>query len=68
MKVHEKLRWFIEEKNLTQSKVAADAGINLKTLNMMLNGHVRIPADTLVAICEKGLGVSPAYFFRVKVQ
>lgn len=66
--VRERLQNLLKEKKLTQISVAKKAGINPKIFNMMLNGRVRIPADTLVTICEKGLGISPSFFFRKTIQ
>lgn len=62
------LKRYIQTKNLTQTLIARKTGINLKTLNAILNGRVSLKVDTLRIICERGLNISIKDFFNHKFQ
>ena len=61
MKVHEKVREYIDRHHLKQISIAKEANIPNATFNAMLNGKRTMYADDLGAIC-KALGVSADVF------
>lgn len=67
MKTGERLKYFLQERGLKQSVVAERIGMNRKSFNAILNGHVDLRADTLEDVC-KFMGISPTVFFNFKVQ
>jgi transcriptional regulator with XRE-family HTH domain len=68
MKPIVRLKKIIEEKKLTQTLIASKTGINIKTINAILNERVSLKVDTLIVICEKGLNISIQKFFAYKFQ
>ena len=64
MKLHEKLRLYRSSRGITQTWVAEQAGISVKTLSAVELGRQRLTADTFELICRKGLGVDPGIFFK----
>ena len=62
MEVADKLKAYIEDNGIKQTYIAEKTGIDVKTLNAILNGYVRLSGDRLEAIC-KVLKVSPKKFF-----
>ena len=62
MEVADKLKAYIEDNGIKQTYIAEKTGIDVKTLNAILNGYVRLSVDRLEAIC-KVLKVSPKKFF-----
>ena len=63
MEVNERLKVYIKEHGFTQTGISEKSGIELKTLNAILNGNVRLTVDRLVAIC-KAMNVDPAIFLE----
>ena len=51
LKIHERVRVYIEEKGLKQTAVARRCGIPYITFNAMLRGKRKMYADDLIAIC-----------------
>ena len=68
MKPIVRLKKIIEEKKLTQTLIASKTGINIKTINAILNERVSLKVDTLIVICENGLNISIQKFFAYKFQ
>ncbi|MTI82623.1 MAG: helix-turn-helix transcriptional regulator [Firmicutes bacterium] len=66
MKLHEKLKVYINKHGITQTFVANQAEISVKTLNNILLGRQRLNADMFELICRKGLGINPGIFFKEK--
>ena len=62
MEVADKLKAYIEDNGIKQTYIAEKTGIDVKTLNAILNGYVRLSVDRLEAICNV-LKVSPKKFF-----
>ena len=50
--VHAKIKEYLRENGIRQVFVADKAGIDRSVFNLMINGKRRIPADTLVDICD----------------
>lgn len=68
METYMKLKLYIDDKGVKQSAISRKTGIHVKSLNAILNGHVALKVDSLIAICEKGLGTPVSDFFNYKVQ
>lgn len=51
MKVHERVKAYIDEKGLKQAVIARKCGIPQVTFNAMLNGRRKMYADDLMLIC-----------------
>ena len=65
MLIHEKLKKYINYKGYKQKVVAEKCGMNIKTFNAILNGQISLKADTLIVICQQGLGIKPEKFLRL---
>lgn len=65
MRIHERVREYIQEKNLSVAAVAKKAGIPVTTLAQMLNGEQAMDSDALRAVCY-ALNVSAATFIKLK--
>lgn len=63
MRVHEKVKEYIEKNCFKQASVAKKAGIRVTTFNAMMNGKKIMYADDLEAICY-ALNVSSAIFIE----
>lgn len=63
MDVAKKLKAYINEHGLKQTYIAEQSGIDVKTLNAILNGYIRLSVERLEAIC-KVLNVSPKIFLE----
>ena len=63
MKVAQRLRQYIDAHGMRYNFVAERAGISEKKFSAILTERQRISADDLVAICEKGLNITPEKFF-----
>ncbi len=68
MKANVRLKKYLQEKGISQTFIAVKTGINVKTLNAIINGHTALKADLLIEICEKGLNISIEKFFAHKFQ
>lgn len=68
MQTHVMLKRLIIEKGLKQTVIANRIGMNITTFNAILNGHAALRADTLVDVCEKGIGMPTENFFTYKFQ
>lgn len=64
MLLHEKLRSYRQATGVTQTHVAKTMGISIKKLNAIEVGRQKLSADMFADICRRGLGVSPAIFFK----
>ena len=51
MEVYKAVREYLEENGIKQKFVAEKVGFNVKTFNAMMNGHRKMYADDLAAIC-----------------
>lgn len=67
MKLHEKIKAFMDANGIKQSHVANKSGFNPKTFNAIFHNRRKMTADEFESICVLGLGVSPAYFFDNRV-
>ena len=63
MDVAQKIKKYIESNGLKQAYVADKTGIDIATLNAILNGRVRLTVDRLKLICE-ALNVKPEFFLN----
>jgi transcriptional regulator with XRE-family HTH domain len=64
VKLHEKLRLYRSSRGITQTWLANQIGIPLKTLNGIELGRQRLSADMFELICRKGFDVNPGIFFK----
>lgn len=62
-KVCQMMRDYREQRGITQTHVARQAGINPKRISQLETGLVRLTADEFLHICLNGFGVSPQIFF-----
>ena len=67
MKVHERLKKYIDDNGIKQNHVASKAGIDFRTFNNKLHGRGRFNVEDFKRVCLLGLGVSPAIFFEEAV-
>lgn len=51
MKANVRLKKYLQEKGISQTFIAVKTGINVKTLNAIINGHTALKADLLIEIC-----------------
>jgi transcriptional regulator with XRE-family HTH domain len=61
------LKAFIKSRGVTQTFIAHKLGMNLVTLNNLLNGRVQLKSETLEAVCE-AMNATPADFFNFKLN
>jgi len=61
MNTADKLKAYIKAHGLKQTYIAEQSGIDVKTLNAVLNGYVKLSVERLEKIC-KVLKVSPKKF------
>src|SRR5690625_6286343 len=66
MKLHEKIRQYIENNKLTIKEVGEQTDIELKRFYRIIAGDSKMTADEFEKIC-KVLKVSPNYFFDNKI-
>jgi len=66
MKLHEKIRQYIEKNKLTIKEVGEQTDIELKRFYRIIAGDSKMTADEFEKIC-KVLKVSPNYFFDNKI-
>ncbi len=62
-KVCQMMRDYREQRGITQTHVARQAGINPKRISQLETGLVRLTADEFLHICLNGFGVTPQIFF-----
>lgn len=62
-KVYQMMRDYREQRGITQTHVAKQAGINSKRISQLETGLVRLTADEFLQICIHGFGVTPQIFF-----
>lgn len=62
IKIHERLRDYLVKNGIKQSYVSEKSGIAPNTLNMMLNGKVKIDSDRIYIIM-KSIGIEPNEIF-----
>lgn len=63
MKVHERVRRYREAHGITQSWIAKQIGMSVKSYNGVELGRQRLTADVFELICKKGFKVDPGIFF-----
>lgn len=63
MKVHERIRQYIESNGMKLNFVAEKSGIHQKKFYRLLNGNTPLDVEEFEAICKNGLSVEPSYFF-----
>lgn len=61
MKVHERIRRYIESNGLKMNYVANKSSIELKRFYRIINGDSTLSADEYEQICD-GLNVEPNFF------
>lgn len=61
MEVNARIKAYIDEHGLKQSRIAAKAGLSTQKFNAMLNRKRRISAEELGDICN-ALGADPKIF------
>jgi len=66
MKLHEKIRNYINEKNMTIKEVGEKTSIEIKRFYRILAGDSKMTADEFEEIC-KVLNVNPEIFFNKNV-
>lgn len=64
MKIHERIKKFMDDNGIKQSHVANKSGFNPKTFNALFHERRKMTADEFEIICISGLGISPTYFFK----
>jgi transcriptional regulator with XRE-family HTH domain len=67
MKLHEKIKLYIESNGIKQVHVASNAGLPISKLNAILNGNRKMTADEFLDIATNGLRVDPSIFFADNV-
>lgn len=63
MKLHEKVRLYINENNLKIKEVGEKTDIEIKRFYRIIAGDSKMEADEFEDIC-KALNVNPNYFFK----
>lgn len=66
MKIHKRLRSFIDSEGILLKKVAERSGIEQKRFYRLMNGTSEMSVDEFEAICRNGLNIEPSYFFAKK--
>ena len=67
MSTGRRLKIFLQDKGIKQTKVAEKIGMKVTAFNAILNGHASLKADTLEAVCH-AIGVAPSDFFTHEFQ
>ena len=60
--MHEKVRGYIEMRDLSQKIIAANMGISESRLSLMLNGKRRMTVDDYIDLC-RAMAVDPRFFY-----
>lgn len=63
MELYQKIRAYRLAHGITQTFVAEETNMSVKTLNAIEKGRQRLLAETFEKICVHGLKVSPKIFF-----
>lgn len=63
MKIHERIRRYINDNGLKMNHVAVKSSIELKRFYRIVNGDSIMSADEFECICA-GLQLEPEYFFN----
>lgn len=63
LKMHERIRKYIEDNGLKFNFVASKSNINSKKFYRIINGDAPLKIDEYEMICN-GLEVEPGYFFK----
>lgn len=66
MRIHERIREYIDSNGLKMNYVADKAGIDRKRFYRLVNGNSLMSVDVYEIICIEGLSVDPGYFFKNK--
>lgn len=66
MKLHEKIRQYINENKLTIKEVGEQTNIEIKRFYRIIAGDSKMTADEFEEVC-KALKVNPDYFFKNNV-
>lgn len=66
MRLHEKIRNYINENNMTIKEVGEKTSIEIKRFYRILSGNSKMTADEFEEIC-KVLNVNPEIFFNKNV-
>ncbi|MEC0237785.1 helix-turn-helix transcriptional regulator [Paenibacillus kribbensis] len=62
--IYRRIRNYILTQDYVFKDVAEKAGIHPKRFYKLLSGTYALNAEELEAICMKGLGINPSYFFE----
>lgn len=65
MKIHERIKQYIDSCGLKLNFVASKSSINTKRFYRIINGDAPLNVDEYELICN-GLNVEPGYFFKQK--
>lgn len=66
MKIYMRIRHYIVSNGIKIKHVAEKSEIPIQRFYRLMNGTSELNADEYEAICKKGLGVDPGYFFANK--
>lgn len=64
MKLHERIRDYIESNGMKINFVANKSGIELKKFYRLVNGKSNLTVEDYEIICRNGLSVDPGFFFK----
>ena len=65
MLMHQRVKRYIEERNLSQKLIAANMKIPESKLSLILNGKRRMTVDDYESIC-RAMAVEPARFYNAE--
>lgn len=60
--MHERIRDYIEERELSRKIIAANMGVTESKLSLILNGKRRLTVDDYEALC-RAMAVDPGKFY-----
>jgi len=63
MELYKKIRSYRQSKGITQTFIASETNMSVKTINAIELGRKRLLADEFETICRDGLKVNPQIFF-----
>lgn len=66
MKMALRMRSYIHDNGILLKKVAERSEIEQKKFYRLINGKTQMSVEEYEAICKKGLGVDPSFFFKDK--
>lgn len=64
MTIANRIRAYIISNGIILKKVAERSGIEQKKFYRLLNGKTGMSVEEYEAICKRGLGLDPSYFFK----